>query len=247
MLYSGLVSVTFRRLEPSEIIRLVKNAGLDGIEWGGDIHVPHGDTARAAEIFKMTEDSGLKIGAYGSYYRVGCDTNNKPFNAVLETAVALHAPVIRVWAGDRASAEADEAYWKKVVSETRQIAELSAQEGINVSFEYHPNTLTDTPESEQRLMKEINHHNARCYWQPEAGGEVEFWLASLRSIIPWLTNVHVNCGAAELETMYGTWTRYFDIIKNLEGNRYCMIEFVKGGTEEQFLKDARVLKKLLQT
>ena len=40
---SGLVSITFRELNPLEIIRLVSKAGLDGIEWGGDVHVPHGD------------------------------------------------------------------------------------------------------------------------------------------------------------------------------------------------------------
>lgn len=247
MLYTGLVSVSFRKLAPSEIVKLVKDAGLDGIEWGGDIHVPHGDTARAAEVFKITEDGGLKVAAYGSYYRVGCNTNNKPFEAVLETAAALHTPVIRVWAGDRASADADEAYWEKFVSESREIAELSDEAGINVSFEYHPNTLTDTPESAERLMREINHHNAKSYWQPEAGGDAEFWLASLKGIIPWLTNVHVNCAAMELDSMYDAWARYFDVLKELEGDRYCMIEFVKGGSEEQFFKDARVLRQFIES
>jgi len=43
----GLVSVSFRALSPSEIIPMVVSGGLQGIEWGGDIHVPHGSIGRA--------------------------------------------------------------------------------------------------------------------------------------------------------------------------------------------------------
>ena len=52
MIHTGLVSVTFRKLEPAEIVDLVKQAGLQGIEWGGDIHVPHGDIQRAKRKFE---------------------------------------------------------------------------------------------------------------------------------------------------------------------------------------------------
>ena len=40
---TGLCSVSFRKLTVEEIIAAVKDAGLDGIECGGDVHVPHGD------------------------------------------------------------------------------------------------------------------------------------------------------------------------------------------------------------
>ena len=43
---TGLVSVTFRDKTPAEIVSEVKKAGLDAIEWGGDVHVPHGDVKR---------------------------------------------------------------------------------------------------------------------------------------------------------------------------------------------------------
>ena len=44
MIESGLVSITFRKLTVEKIIELVKEAGLQGIEWGGDVHVPHDNT-----------------------------------------------------------------------------------------------------------------------------------------------------------------------------------------------------------
>jgi 3-dehydroshikimate dehydratase len=50
MLIPGLVSVTFRKLSPQEIIALTAEAQLQVIEWGGDIHVPHGDIQQAENV-----------------------------------------------------------------------------------------------------------------------------------------------------------------------------------------------------
>ena len=125
MIRSALVSITFRKLSPAEIIGLVKQAGLDGIEWGGDVHVPHGDVARAGEVRRMTEDAGLQVSAYGSYYRVGHE-EPCPFEQIVETAVALGAPDIRVWAGKQGSEASDAAYRNLVVDTSRRIADLGA-------------------------------------------------------------------------------------------------------------------------
>lgn len=126
MIQTGLLSVTFRQLSPLEIIQLVAQAGLQAIEWGGDIHVPHGDVKRAKEVKNWTESAGITIASYGSYYRVGC-TNKEglTFEQVLESASALHAPAIRVWAGDQGSALADDAWWDKVITDAARIADLA--------------------------------------------------------------------------------------------------------------------------
>jgi len=60
MIKSGLVSVTFRKLTPAHIIQLVVDAGLEGVEWGGDVHAPPGDARLAQEIARMTVDAGVK-------------------------------------------------------------------------------------------------------------------------------------------------------------------------------------------
>ncbi len=110
MIRPGLVSITFRKLTPQDVVQLAARAGLEGIEWGGDIHVPHGDVAIARQTGKITRDAGLEVAAYGSYYRLGTD-DGPLFPAVLDSAVALGADKIRVWAGN-ASADADEAFHK---------------------------------------------------------------------------------------------------------------------------------------
>ena len=106
MIHPALVSITFRKLDPPAIVQLVKQACLVGIEWGGDIHVPHGDRARAREVRALTEEAGLTTYAYGSYYRAGhSEDEGLSFEAVCASACALNAPTIRVWAGKQDAAE----------------------------------------------------------------------------------------------------------------------------------------------
>ena len=50
----GLTSVTFRGLSPAEILRLACRAGLQCVEWGGDVHVPPEDPALARRVGDAT-------------------------------------------------------------------------------------------------------------------------------------------------------------------------------------------------
>lgn len=249
MLNTGLVSITFRKLMPQEIINLVAKAGLSGIEWGGDVHVPHGDIDRAREVYKMTADAGLKVAAYGSYYNVGCEEQEGiSFGKVLDTALELKAPTIRVWAGNRGSKEADAAWRAKVVDETCRISELAKDSGVTISFEYHGNTLTDTSESALWLMKAVGRKNITSYWQPPIELDFERQIDGLKQILPWLGNIHVFWRAMNekqpLADGMDTWKKYMEIIRAVEGERYCMIEFVKNDDRDQFLMDAAALRQI---
>lgn len=253
MLRGGLVSITFRQLSPREIVNLVKKSGLVGIEWGGDVHVPHGNLSVAREVAKMTKEEGLAIAAYGSYYRVGCEEQDgvPEFEAVLETAVELQAPLIRVWAGNKGSDQADEKFWHKVVEDSIRIGDTAQKENIQIAYEYHGDTLTDTLESTQKLLKLVNHENVRSYWQPLSHHTLQDRLAGLEQITPWLTNVHVYHWESflqrfSLEEGSEEWSKYMEIIKSLPGERYALIEFVKDDKKEQFLQDAETLKTWLE-
>jgi sugar phosphate isomerase/epimerase len=250
MLNSGLVSVTFRKLKPREVVDLVAQAGLAGIEWGGDIHVPHGDAARAREVAKMTTEAGLKIAAYGSYYIAGRE-GSPSFQAVLDSASELGAPLIRVWAGEKSPAAADVAYRKKVVDDSIRIADMAAARRLTVAFEFHGGTLTETSESAVQLLAEIGRPNVRSYWQPRDGDTLPVQLAGLNTVLPWLANVHCFCWEAAtyarlpLEQGESDWTQYLDRIRQAAGDRYVMIEFVKDDSPEVFLRDAATLRKWL--
>ncbi len=252
MLKAGLTSVTFRCLSPPEIVDLVVKAGIGAIEWGGDVHVPPGDLAAAAQVKAMMTDHGLVTSSYGSYYRV-CSAGNPPFQAVLDTAVELGVPTIRVWAGRKASADADEAYRQKFKAETLRIAESAEAAGLDIAFEYHLDTLTDTEASARRVLRECDRENIKTYWQPLAGDSLSESGKRLEAVLPRLSNLHVfhcivtDSGKERRSLAEGrdAWQKYFSLVEAHGGERYALIEFVSGESRQQFLDDAETLKDLI--
>lgn len=246
MIYSGLVSITFRQLKPQDIVNLVRQAGLEGIEWAGEVHVPHGNLQAAREVYKMTTDAGLRVASYGSYYHAG-HKEDFSFEDVLQTAIELHAPTIRVWAGKKASAEADAKYRDNVIRESRKIADMAAAAGKTVSYEFHGGTLTDSNSSALRFLKEVKHDKVKSYWQPATGCEVDYALEGLDNILPWLSNVHVFHWLPPYERLplaegKEPWSHYLKLIASTGRDHFSMLEFVKKDDPEMFLRDAETLR-----
>lgn len=250
MFSTGLVSITFRQLSCPQIIELVRQAGLDAIEWGGDVHVPHGNLAQAAQTRRQTQDAGLQVASYGSYYRVGHD--DVAFEPVLATAIELGAPIIRVWAGKLGSEVADEAYYKRIMDDTLTIADMTKPYGIRISFEFHGNTLLDRNESAVRFLDELAHPNVSTYWQPPVYTSVEYRLAGLRGVLPYLTHLHVfewdkrDLTWHPLSDGADEWMQYLTTVAAFGGDHHLLLEFVAGNQPEQFLADARTLQQLIR-
>jgi sugar phosphate isomerase/epimerase len=249
MLNTGLVSITFRKLTPEKIIELVCNAKLQGIEWGGDIHVPHGNIEAAQSVGHMTRQAGLNVAAYGSYYRVGeSESEQLKFTDVLASAIALGAPLIRVWAGRKNSQDADEVYWNKVVEDAKRIADLASKHGITIVFEFHDGTLNNVPQSCVKLLGDVGCENVRTYWQPMHGAGADKNCIGIDMIMPAISGVHVfhwwpdHLVRHLLCEGQSDWQRYIQKFKDSDSNCYLFIEFVKDDDTENFLKDAETLK-----
>lgn len=251
MLKTGLVSITFRDLDAKTIIDLVKEAGLDGIEWGSDIHVPAGDIVKAKQVKEWMDEAGLKSIAYGSYYRVGENKNPKEdFLPYLESAIHLGVPSIRVWAGTKGSLAADDAYIKLVVEDTKIICDMALEHGIQIAYEYHPNTLTDERHSALRTLKLVDHENLVLYWQPNYTLDLEENLAALKMVSPYLKDVHVfywlpDYSRKPLLEGQDVWMKYIATLKESQKEHALMLEFVEDGKPEQFLTDAKALLQYL--
>jgi sugar phosphate isomerase/epimerase len=253
MVIPGLVSITFRKLAPAEIVTLVRQADLQAIEWGGDVHVPHGNVRQARDVRQLTQGAGLTVAAYGSYYQLGSsEQKGLAFQSVLDTAVALGAPLIRVWAGTKSSAEADTTCWRTVVDESRRIADLAAAAGVVVAYEYHGGTLADTLASTLRLLHEVNHPNMRSLWQPSVRNISEEEVQALEQLLPFITNIHVfqwRAGGQERQPLSdgsASWRRYLEALGQSRGSHHALIEFVCRDEPEAFLEDARTLRQWLQ-
>lgn len=244
----GLVSVTFRDLSVKKIIEVSKKAGISGIEWGGDVHVPP-NSGRAEEVALLTEEAGLETVSYGSYYRLG-ENNDYAFTDVLETAVQLHASGIRVWAGKLGSEETDETYRKMVIEDAKRIADLAKQKGLVIHLEYHGNTLTDTAESTVDLLKAIDKSNVYSYWQPAVGLPVDKRLKNISIIQDWISHVHAfHWHGADRQAFADglqAWEQYLQVLEPKSGEtRYLMMEFVKDDDVGQFYADVEALKGII--
>jgi len=256
MIKSGLVSVSFRKLSPENIVAAAVAAGLDGIEWGGDIHVPHGDLKQAAKIMEMCRHQKLTISAYGSYYRAGCPVggDNPDFAKVLDTARMLETSTIRVWAGTHGSAGLAPEERQQVVDDLKRVCDYTWPRGISISLEYHGNTLTDTNESAKQLLAEVNHPGLRFYWQPLQNTTKEYRLGGLKQVLSKLTNLHIfwwvsdhtNCSRLPLESGVSFWREVFLLAKTTGIDHFASLEFFRGDELSQFYADAAILRSLLK-
>lgn len=241
----GLVSVTFRSLSVEEVIEVSRKAGVSGIEWGADVHVPP-IPEHAKKVAHLTEQAGLEVVSYGSYYRLG-ENNETPFSSILETAYQLNASGIRVWAGKVGSEDADETYRKVVAEDAKRIADLAREKGLVIHLEYHGKTLTDTAESTVDLLESIDRENVYSYWQPAVSKSVETRLKNIATLQGRVSHVHVFHwqGTERLPFKNGLndWKKYLKALEPSPGNpRYLMMEFVKSDDVEQFYEDVRVLR-----
>ena len=240
----GLVSVTFRKLNPEEIIGLCKQAGISAIEWGSDVHAK--DVESAKKIAELMKANDMRTVSLGSYYRAGTGQDFTPF---LEIALALSAPNIRIWAGDKNPEDADAAYRAAVVADTQAACDMAAEHGIDISFEYHGNTLTSTQRSTVLLLNEVDRKNVYSYWQPLGGTPHEQNLSNVKELceLNKLKNIHVYywTGGDRLPLGDGkdVWKQYFTVAYG-----HCdsaLLEFVIDDDPAKFLTDAALLNDIL--
>ncbi|MFP4260024.1 MAG: sugar phosphate isomerase/epimerase family protein [Opitutales bacterium] len=258
---TGLVSVTFRKLDPRAIVDLVNQAGDEVIEWGGDKHVPPGNTKTAEEVGRLTREAGLEVSCYGSYYRLGLagvDPGNggprhPEFSAVLDSALALGAPRIRVWAGGAGSAKMDEKSRREAEEDALRIADQAQAQGVGIAYEYHMHTLTDEIDSSVRLLEATKHPAISTLWQPPNEKPESEILESLESVLPHISNVHVfhwvfpegNYVRRPLCEGQARWETYLERLR--PHPRDYLIEFVRGDATDQYLEDAACLKNWLKS
>jgi sugar phosphate isomerase/epimerase len=241
----GLVSITFRNLSPDEIIQLCLETKLQGIEWGGDVHVPHGNIQQAREVRRHCADAGLEIAAYGSYYYVG---HNENFESVLETAQELGAPLIRVWAGKIDAQDAHEKYFWNIVGRSRQMGDLAKAMNIKLAYEFHGKTLNNSAAASKVLFDAIDQSAWQTLWQPLAIEPLP-QTESIKSLLPHLANLHVYHwenyrNRFALADGADNWQKYFSLA-NDGVPRWALLEFVRDDNPANLREDAAVLHQLL--
>ena len=255
MFRPGLVSVTFRSLSPEAIVELCAANPLQGIEWGGDVHVPPGEIKTADRVRSLTVDAGLQVACYGSYYRCG-GPDPAAFVPVLESALALQAPTIRVWAGSSGSAESDALNFDRVASDLARITQIAVQAGVTIATEYHGGTLTDTRASCAALLAGVNHPDLKTLWQPLRRAEGDTLtsenLQDLLDVLPFLEHVHVydwvqREGKRLAVSLQGSsqWPSYLRTLATHKPNCWLLLEFLPEESPENLRLEAAALAALI--
>jgi len=249
MFQTGLVSISFRPYAVDEIIAAAKAAGLRGIEWGSDVHVPVGDLETAKAVRAKMAAAGLTTCAYGSYYRIGAqDDPETEFARYLCTAEALGAPVIRIWGGKVPTKDLSEAEFEADVAEGKKLAAMAAERGITVTLECHGGTFTDEYHWALRYINAVNAPSMRMYWQPNQDYGIAYNLEAAKALAPVTENIHVftwikrNGEVKQYPLACGTvvWAEYLRAFA--DGDHWLLLEFMYDNRLETLAETAATLR-----
>ena len=248
----GLCSVTLRAQTVDDIARIAGECGLDGIEWGADVHVPPGDAVAARRARSASAAADLVVASYGSYlFALGTPTPGE-HGAVLETAVAIGAPNVRVWAGLGVSLGSDAS--RELVAGLARFCRAADEHGLSVSLEFHGGTPTGTVEGALAVIESVAAPNLFSYWQPP------YWrtptsptadAAAVVALAARLSHLHVYewSGPEQRQALAvgdARWRAVLDRTAAIEGrwagDRYAFLEFVTDDSADAVVRDAAVLR-----
>jgi sugar phosphate isomerase/epimerase len=201
----------------------------------------------------MTEDAGLVVASYGSYYRAGLsERRGLPFARVLETAVALGTGTVRVWAGAAGSVVSSSLVHAAVIEDLQRISEASRAAGVTVAMEFHADTLNDVAAATLQLIERVDRPNLTTLWQPPTGEGDDECVASLRAASIHLRHLHVFHWWPDHRTRHplqmgeARWRRFLRAAQEWTPCRFALLEFVKADCVPQLADDAATLLRMLE-
>ncbi|MBU8538667.1 TIM barrel protein [Falsiroseomonas tokyonensis] len=246
----GLCSVTFRGLAPEEVAALAAEAGLGAIEWAGDAHAPPGDLAAARRCAAACAAAGLRAVSYGSYVEAGAP--GAAIGPALASARAMGVRHCRVWAGRRGvgAAAATAAAIEDCAAFLRAAAGQAAAEGMSLSVEFHPNTLTDTVPAALAIQAQAAAPNLYTLWQPDfARDDAAAAAAAVRALADPLSHLHVFAWRPDKRRLplaegAALWQAALAALRpgRWQGERFAFLEFVERDAPAALLRDAAVLR-----
>lgn len=257
----GICSVTLRELGIDEVVAAALAADLEGIEWGGDVHVPPNDGDAIATARRSTESAGLVCASYGSYLNPA--STDDEITAGLATAAALGAPNVRVWAGGGEPTLVGDRWehedWNQSVDRLGAIASGAADMGLTASLEFHGWTLTHHAGAAAQLLGDVAAPNLFTYFQPNYWDEPvvhdpDAQLNEFGLVTDQLSHLHLYWwpelgarvpladGAPVLEPLM---TAAGQVDNAWPGDRWAFLEFVVDDKPAQVTDDAATLRELL--
>ncbi len=251
----GLCSVTLRSSTIDDVARLAGGCGLRALEWGADVHVRPGDTAGVARARAATRAADAVVASYGTYLFAAGPESDDSVQSALDTAYALGAPNVRVWAGFGAVADTDE--YRAIVDALAACAVAAADRNLTIGVEFHGGTPTATVDGARALVTAVGAPNLFSYWQPP------YWrapttpasdAAEVVSLGARLSHLHVYEWAGPddrrpLAEGADRWRAVLAASAGIDaawaGDRYAFCEFVADDDVDALSRDAATLVGLI--
>jgi len=253
----GLCSITFRSLDADAVLEVAVRAGVEGIEWGADGHAPPGGGSDVVRLAERCRDAGVEVVSYGSYLGFGPaqGEDSAAVDAVLDSADALGAPMVRVWAELGVGPDASAPERARVTARTAAYVDAIVGRGLIPVLEFHPYTLTESAASALELLDALD-PVARTHWQPDPAASPDNALAELERVAPRLAHLHVFAwgpgGIGDRRALADgadLWPRALVLTDHdaapLATRRYALCEYVRDDDPDQLVADAAVLRSWL--
>ncbi len=239
----GVASVTFRNKTVSQVVEIAKNAGVEFVEWGGDVHVKTIEDAKLAK--KLCDENNIKISSYGSYYRTGC-SEKKEWEEVCRISSEMGASSIRIWLGKKDSENFTESEYEELLEEMKILCSKAEEYNLLVCPECHDNTFNNNTDAILKLKNDLNCDSFKTYFQSRYF-KFDYDIERIEKTFDFIENFHVSYRDLKREQRFRKKDKnYIDkLIKkfiSMNYNGIVIVEFTKGSKEKNFIKDVRKLK-----
>ena len=238
----GVVSVSFRKHTPEEILKAMKASGLSFIEWGSDVHAPYNDTERLTALSKMQNEYGISCSSYGTYFKLGI-TPIEELPKYIDAAKILGTRILRLWCGNKSGANMSDQEKSDLIEQCKQAAQIAEKMDAVLCMECHRNTLTERLCDTLELMEAVASPNFRMYWQPFQWLEPHDNVELAKAISPYTEHIHVfnwrDTERLPLRDGIEAWREY---MKQFDAPRVLLLEFMPDDLIETLPAEAEALK-----
>jgi sugar phosphate isomerase/epimerase len=170
---------------------------------------------------------------------------------VFDSAEALGADRVRIWAGAISSDAATDDDWSGVVERLQAAAAEAESRGISIALEFHSGTLADTAPTTLRLLDAVGSRALSTYWQPTIGASVDTVLEDYLALAAHTSAAHVfswwpRNERLTLRARDALWTGFFAAASAAAAPpRDALLEFVPGDDPALLAREAAALRDYL--
>lgn len=176
MIRLGLCSGACITRDVKGVLALARAARIEGVEWTADAPSHADDLPAASQAMIATLEAGLATVSFATLYRAGVeDSGFARFDALLNVASAMQAPIMRLFA----RAGVKDGTRSPLAEELRQLGDRAARKGITLCLSLGRGTSLDRYDRAVSLVAAVDHDFVRLAWEDLPGASAKEATAAL--------------------------------------------------------------------